>query len=41
MWCQGEDIENEEQSTKTLLCQVTIGVTTLEQQARRLKESRA
>ena len=30
----------EEQSTETLLCQVTIGVTALAQQARRLKETK-
>ena len=40
MWCQGEDIEKEEQSTKTLLCQVTTGVTAFAQQARRLKETK-
>ena len=38
VWCQGEDIEKEEHSTKTLLHQVTTRVNALAQQARRFKE---
>ena len=41
VWCQEEVIEKEEKSTKTLLHQVTTGVTALAQQARRLKETKA
>ena len=41
MWCQGEDIGEGEQSTETLLRQVTIGVTALAQQEIRLKEIEA
>ena len=46
-WYQGEDIEKVKKETKkeqrieTLLHQVTIGVTVLEKQIRRLKETKA
>ena len=41
LWCQEEDIEEEEHSTETLLRQVTTKVTTLAQKVNGLKETEA